>query len=260
MDKRSWTYYRNLFLALIEFKRQPVAVKLLRTKEDFEKSSGREFDGAINYCMMVRSASSGNILKAQSKNFRCRSGCRVMGVDKSDPLNSQGENWARLGLYKDAELSKEIRGSLSYLQEDVYGILIGSIEEFDNIPDVVLIIDVPGNIMRVVQGYSYAYGISPNIATVANQAICYESTTRPYVTKDINLSLLCTGTRHQTRWSESEMSMGISIEKFEGIVEGILHTVNPMENNERKEWIKKNLESLNIDYEIKFDYNYYMET
>ena len=55
----------------------------------------------------------------------------------------------------------------------------------------------PFNVMRIVQGYAYHYGMLKNVNMIGNQAICLECTARPYVLKDMNVSVLCIGTRHR---------------------------------------------------------------
>lgn len=196
-------------------------------------------------------------MKACDHNFRCRSGARVLGIDLSDDLNANGENWCRLGLYETGEISAAVRSSLSYVKEDVYGILIGAADRLESVPDVVIVAAEPFSCMRLIQGYAYRHGMPENIRMIGNQAFCLECTARPFVQKDINVSLLCTGTRHRTGWKDYEMAVGIPIEQFADVADGVLETVNIMESDVNKERIDGNLREKGIEYAIKYHDNYY---
>ena len=138
--------------------------------------------------------------------------------------------------------------------------MVSPIEYFNEIPDVVMILANPYICMRTIQGYSHFNGIAENIQIVGNQGICYEGAARVLQTEDINLSLLCIGTRHRAGWSDNLMCVSIHKSKFEKTVLGILNTVNIMESNKNKELISKKLESRNLDSTfIKKDFNYYKQ-
>lgn len=246
--------------AVLNPKWRIVGTAFIKTKEEYDAVSAQTLSKPICYCQMVRAAANGHRIKACDDSFKCRSGARVFGINPEDLDNSQGENWCRLGLYKDQQISKEVRAGLSYSKESQYGILIGPVEDFPELgikPDVLIIIGTPYLAMRVVQGYSYQYGMAKNIAMIGNQAFCLECTARPYVAQDMNVSLLCIGTRHRTHWSDSEMAVGIPYGQFHDVAEGILQTVNIMEDNERKMRIQRDLAQAQIQYDIQFDYNYY---
>ena len=82
------------------------------------------------------------------------------------------------------------------------------------------------------------------MSITGNQAVCVECTAYPLLTKDMNLSTLCSGTRYKAQWKDEEAGVGIPYEKFEGTVQGILDTVNGTEMDARKVEIKEALEAL----------------
>ena len=113
--------------------------------------------------------------------------------------------------------------------------------------------------MRIVQGYAYSYGMPKSVNLIGNQAVCLECTARPYAVKDMNLSLLCIGTRHRAGWEDAEMGVGIPGEQFADVVTGLMSTLNQMENDENKKKIEVKLKRQNIPFEIRYGYNYYMD-
>lgn len=51
------------------------------------------------------------------------------------------------------------------------------------------------------------------------------STSYPIINNQINISLLCCGTRKVSQWKDDEMSMIIPFNKLETIIEGIKKTI-----------------------------------
>ncbi|MEG0250856.1 MAG: DUF169 domain-containing protein [Peptostreptococcus sp.] len=243
--------------SLLDLKYKSVGVKIIETKEEYDTYSALEVKNSINYCGAVRAASKGNSIKICKGKFKCKSAERIFGIDDNDPLNSSGENWFKLGLYKEMETAKKIRLSQSSLKNN-YGVLVMPLENFKEMPDVALIFDNPYVMMRLTQAYSYTYGPSIHKRAMGNQAVCYESTMIPLESDEINFSLLCIGTRHRANWSVNDMSVGIPRSKFKDIILGLEKTMNLMENNENKKRILKKYEENNLgEIKCELGYNYY---
>lgn len=253
-------YLSDMLHALLEMERSLVGVKLIRDKGEYDGIKIKELKVPIHYCQMAASASRGHRVKATKEQFHCSSGVRVLGFDHRDDKNSNGENWVNLGLYGEKEVSQAVRKRIDFIPEGTYGILLQPLEEYVEIPDIVLIVTTPYNIMRLTQGYGYYYGEAKQISMVGNQAICLECTAAPYVNQDINISSLCIGTRHRAGWKDTEMAMGIPGSKFADVVDGVMATLNIMESDEKKKRIEKALEEAGILHEkIEYRHNYYMD-
>lgn len=243
--------------SLLDLKYKSVGVKMIKSKEEYDSYSALEIKNTINYCGAVRAASKGNSIKICKGKFKCKSAERIFGIDDRDPLNSTGENWFKLGLYKDMETAKKVRLSQSTLENN-YGVLIMPIENFKKMPDLVLIFDNPYIMMRISQSYSYTYGSVSNKRSIGNQAVCYESTMLALENNEINFSLLCIGTRHRANWSVNDMSVGIPKSKFNDLILGLEKTMNIMENDENKKKIFKKYAENNLgEIKCEFGYNYY---
>jgi len=254
-----WREWADKLYCALELSRRAVGVTLLNDVSEYEAADAKPLLRSINYCQMVAAATKGKHIKARSEDFSCRSGPRVMGIDPSDPKNAHGENWARLKLYDSEKVAADVRKGLTYSKEPKYGLFLAPIEDMDKRPDVVLIVANPYNCMRIIQGYAYHHGMPASINMIGNQAVCLECTARPYVTRDINISLLCIGTRHRAGWGNDEMAVGVPQEQFADVVDGIVQTINQMESDANKEMIKKKFRDKNIPISIRFHYNYYMD-
>ena len=78
--------------------------------------------------------------------------------------------------------------------------------------------------MRLIQGYEYEMGIKPVIDMGAMQAMCSELTVSPYLTGEMNVSVMCPSTRMLCKWSENDMAVGMPYELFGKISEGVVAT------------------------------------
>lgn len=245
--------------ALLNLDRKIAGVHLVKSEDEFEKMPGVVTKKPMNYCMMVAGATRGHVIKAKEENIKCRSGVRVLGINPADPMNSNGENWTRLGLYKNCEISQKVRKELAYVTEKSIGVVVGEASQLKK-ADVFIIVTNAYNCMRILQGYAYSYGMPHNINMLGNQALCLECTARPYVTKDINVSMLCIGTRHRANWGDNEMAVGIPAEMFDNVIDGIYQTANIMESNENKKVIGEKFQELPDDkIKLQMNYNYYMK-
>ena len=258
MDREDFRARIRKLNCALDLERKAVGIQFLHTEQDYNSADGKAITVPMNYCVMVRLATQGKALKARGDNLACLAGARALGLKEIDAYHRSGQNGKKLGLYHDMPTAKRTRDEMSYCDHQAYGIMVKPLEDYDREPDVVIMVSSPYNIMRIVQGYSYYNGIQSAFKMTGNQAICSESTAYPYLNNNINVSLLCTGTRHIAGWSDHELSVGFSIGLFNKIVDGIMNTVNIMDNNQKKEVIEKKLRENNMDdLKMKYDFNYY---
>lgn len=244
--------------ALLELDRKVVGVKLVYSKPEFDKFCAKEVKHPIAYCAAVKIAMRGNALKMTKEVSGCGGSTRALGLASPAESFYSGEDGCSLGLYGDQSVSSAVAKQMKICKPDTYGIIIKPLEQFEDDPDVVLMVSNSKNIMRVIQGYSYFYGMQPNFNMSGNQAVCVECTAYPLLTGQINTSLFCSGTRFLAKWKDTEVTIGIPFEQFGKVIEGVRLTVNAVEMDERKSVIKERLEKLGCDgSEILFGSTYY---
>ncbi|PAB59576.1 DUF169 domain-containing protein [Anaeromicrobium sediminis] len=242
----------------LQLERKIVGVKFLFNKEDFQAADAKHITNKMNYCVMVKVAMNGTGLKACGDDLVCIAGGRTLGLIEIDDFHRSGQNGKNLGIYRHMTTAKNIRDRMCYCTHKAYGVMVKPLEDYAHEPDVVLMVTNPYNIMRILQGYSYFYGMHSTYQMVGNQGICSESTALPYMSNNINVSMLCIGTRHKAGWKDNELAIGIPFNRFQTLSQGVMDTINIMDNNEKKAVIEKKLKENNIDeLEIKYNCNYY---
>ena len=234
---------------LLKPKRRMVGVKLVDTQAEFERYEATQAVAPIPYCVAVKAASLGHAVKFTSEFSGCGGSTRTLGLKEPEADYYSGESGQKLGLYSSVKLAAEAAEKMKICPNKIYGVVVKPIENFETEPDVVLVIADSRTCMRVVQGYTYYYGLPENISLSGNQAVCVEATVIPHLTGKINVSLLCSGTRYLAKWDVSEMMVGIPGKIFHQTVEGVLSTVNAVEPDDRKRELKEQLKALGISVE-----------
>ena len=242
----------------LALKRKIVGVKFLFSQEEFEQAEAKPLTTKMPYCVMVKRAMLGNDIKAVLKDFGCLASARALGIIEPDEFFLSGRHYNRLGLYRNLTVSKNIRRNMTICRHQAYGILVKPLENFATEPDTVLMVCTPYEAMRLIQGYTHQFGYYGNFKMAGNQAICSECTAYPFESGNINISMLCAGTRYMAGWKEEELAVGMPFHLFEPLVEGLWQTLNPTEPDRKKKKIEERL-GLSEDNDLIIEYgrNYY---
>lgn len=249
----------SILPALLNLKRNIIGVRIIKHKEEFDLIEAEQLHNKITYCYMIKLGSYGRHFKANADNFFCEGALKALGLMEV-PLNViSGEVYESLGLYANREVAKCAQQQVKYIKEKNYGIEVFPLNDNSERDfHVAIIIDCSYAIMRIIQGYSYYYGINNSIRIGGNQGICSESTAVPYINNDINISMLCSGTRFFAKWDENDVAVGIPYDKMNAVIDGIINTINPTESDERKLEIIRRMSKKQIDLSIEVGKNYYV--
>lgn len=241
----------------LDLDRKPVGIKFFFDKEEFENFKISQRNRKLTYCNSVQLASKGHSMKLTKENQSCPNGAMALKMKDVPEAMANGKGRFSKNIYKDLETSKSVSDDMSFLEQEPAGIVVMPLENYKENPDVVVVVSKSYNIMRMIQGNSYFNGYTNNIKTVGLQAVCHDLTTYTYNTQDINISLLCPGTRLVADWQVDEIGIGIPFGKWNELVEGVKETTNPFARNAEKEAIERRLKERGLDFqEIKFNENY----
>ncbi len=251
----------------LELERQIIGVKFLYTKKDYENADAQALKSYLPYCVMVKSACAGGCFKASKENFGCYGASISLNViDPAEAFPNESPDYYICGehyykdfkIYKDLATAKKTVQNIVICRKKTYGVMLKPLAEFTVDPDVVIIISDSYNMMRLIQGYNYEFGTFSQYRMAGNQAICSETTAYPFENNNINISMLCAGTRQNSKWKRTEISLGIPYGKFEAMVNGVYKTVNPLERDTDKKRIEENMKKTNqaiIDIEYGKNYD-----
>lgn len=248
----------NNFKALLDIDREIVGVKVVKTIEEFNQYEARQLVAPISYCVAVKSATLGHAVKVTRETSGCNGGNRALGFVSPGEHFFTGKSGCGLGLYKNEEVAAKVASEVENLSSDTYGVIIKPLIQFEKMPDDVIIVSNTRETMRVLQGYSYENGLTKGFKLSGNQAVCVEATSYPMNTKELNISMFCSGTRHKASWGSDEVIIGVPIEKAESLIRGLKGTVNAIEYNDRKQEIEESLKDIDsLDFDIDYSKTYF---
>ncbi len=247
--------------ALLTLRRRIAGVKLAYTIEDFEKMEARAVQAKIAYCVVVRAAMDGRSVKLSGEFSGCNGSSRTLGFLAPTEAFTSGEHFHGFGLYKDLPTSRQVAGSMTTCSKRCYGIMAQPLEKYENEPpDVVILATDARNAMRIIQGYTYSFGSQPIFKIAGNQAICVECTSYPLEADQLNLSMLCSGTRHLAKWKPNEIALGLPYHKFAETVPGLLKTADAVELDPTKLRIQEKLVGQGFsDPHFRLGHTYYTD-
>jgi uncharacterized protein (DUF169 family) len=258
MDRITIAEAVKKFNCALKLERKIIGVKFLFDSDEFSKAEAKELTSKMPYCVMVRNAMEGKNLKAGVENAGCFGGAKAIGMIELDEMSTSGRFYRKLGLYRDLATSRNVQSTVTFCGHKLYGVMVKPLNEYNEEPDVVIIASNPYNGMRIVQGYTYVFGFNAAYKMSGNQAICSECTAVPFESNEINVSLLCAGTRYKAKWNDDEMAIGLPFNKFLPVVEGIYATLDLTEPNEKKKEIEARCLEMNIKApSIQYNKNYY---
>lgn len=247
----------DLIESYLDLDRKPVGIKFFFDKEEFDNFEVSQKDRKVTYCNSVQLASKGQSMKLTKENQACPNGAMALKMKEVPEPMANGKGRASKNIYNSVEVSKSISDEMLFLEEEPVGIAVMPLENYNQDPDIVIVVGSSYNIMRMLQGHGYFNGYTNNLRTVGLQAVCQDLTTYPYNTKDINITLLCPGTRLVADWQVDEIGIGVPFEKWYEVVEGVKETANPFERNKKKEGIESRLQERGLDSSgVKFNENY----
>lgn len=218
----------NTLKEVIALEKEPVAITLLFTKEDYDNYPVEETKFSTAYCVMVKNAAvNGKAIKCRLEHHRCDGATTAFALEPSTEKIESGREYFSYNLYSSLAVARRLRESIKSLHRmpvSTYGLAIMPLSKCTQTPDVIICMANALQSMRFVQGYEYFTGKKPVIDMGAMQGMCSELTVSPYLTGELNVSVLCPSTRMLCKWTENDMAVGIPFELFEMVTEGVVAT------------------------------------
>lgn len=243
----------DLLFATLELERKPIAIRFLHRELDYESSTARPLAHGMSYCTQVKAASSGRRIKAKAEMSSCSGGSLALGLSQVNSFKASGNSYQKdnICLYDTISNARSVVNDMPFMPTPVYGVELSPLSLCENEPDVVMLIAKPYTAMRLLQAYTYHYGMKKDFRLCGNQAVCSELTVNPYLTNSINISMLCSGTRYRCKWKDEEMGVGIAFSRFPTLVESILATIADTEPLPKKTIISEKAAQYSLQLETK---------
>lgn len=212
---------------ILHLEMEPAAITLCFSKEQYDAYPVEEIKGATPYCVMVKKAFKGEGLKSRLEHHKCDGGTTALALEPSTERIESGEEYFSYNLYSSVAVARRMRESIKSLHRmpvSTYGVSIVPLKDCVLTPDIIILLCDSYQAMRLIQGFEYKTGRKPQIDMGAMQAMCSELTVSPYLSGEMNVSVMCPSTRMLCKWKPSDMAVGIPYELFADIVDGVIAT------------------------------------
>lgn len=213
----------------IEIDREPVGITLLFTEEDYNNYPVEELKHKMAYCQMVKAAATQDrAIKCRLEHHTCDGATTALALEPSTERIESGQEYFSYQLYSSVATARRHREAIKSLHRmpvTTYGVAIVPLKDCTQTPDVIIMMTNAYQSMRLVQGYTYFTGKKPAVDLGGMQGMCSELTVSPYLSGEMNVSVLCPSTRMLCKWTENDMAVAIPYEMFEMVVNGVEATV-----------------------------------
>lgn len=206
--------------SILGLKGSPVAVKLAKSMEEVPPSMQKTGE-KVRHCEFVQKARHGEKFYATKEQHACTGGAGALGIEEIPEKIKTGEFYYGLGRFQTLEAAKKTMEAVPKNKEKFVASLYAPLEEADFKPDVVVIIGNPKQILKISQANIYHMG-GRNVGDFAGiQSLCADAVAKPYMSKEINYTFGCDGSRKYAKVADDELIAGIPIEKLEELVSAL---------------------------------------
>ena len=203
--------------AQLGLKGSPVAVKLLRTRDEIP-AGVPEIGEKIRHCEMVQKARNGDVFYATKDKHACHGGAGALGVMETPQNILNGEFYFKLGDFSSLGAAKRTSNAVTRVDEDFVATMYAPLDKAAFKPDVVIIIGTPKQMLRLAKANIYGLG-GRNFADFSGiQSVCADAVAEPFMTGDLNFTLGCAGSRKNAKIADEEMIAGVPGEKLDMLV------------------------------------------
>lgn len=215
--------YGKEIIELLKLETSPVAVALLPKGTEIPENI-QKVDQAMRHCqMMDRVRKTKEEFYATLEDESCKGGAGALGLGKMPPNVASGEfYYGTLKHFKTLEAAKKTIDRVPVIEA---GSKIASIyaplESASFMPDVVVIICNPKQVMLLTQAILYNEGGRLEAEFAGKQSLCSDAVAQPYLTGKMGITVGCSGSRTYTGIQESELTVGIPANLLKDLVEGL---------------------------------------
>jgi uncharacterized protein (DUF169 family) len=223
MDAKELNRYGQKLIECLKLKTSPVAVKLIPNRGEIPEGI-KKVDETMSHCQFVDKARrTSEEFYTLNEDHMCKIGASVMGLGSLSADIASGMFYYK-GLKKfstqgAARRTVEMIPTLS--PNSTEAVLYSSLEKTSFIPDIVVIICNPRQIMVLTQAIMYKTGGRLEASFVGMQSLCSDAVVQIYKEGKVGVTVGCDGCRSLTKIADEEMIMGIPVELLADVVAGL---------------------------------------
>lgn len=223
MDIKEINSYGQKIRDCLKLKTSPVAVKLVSDGQEIPDGIKRVGE-TMRHCQMVdRVRRTGDEFYSLWDDQMCKGGAASMGLGKMPAKVASGEFYYK-GLKHFSTLNsarRTVEMAPTLPPNSIKAILYSPLEKTSFVPDVVLLICTPKQIMLLTQAIIYKTGGRLDVSFAGKQSVCSDGVVQAYRDGKIGITVGCSGSRAYTEIADEEMIIGIPVELLSDLISGL---------------------------------------
>jgi uncharacterized protein (DUF169 family) len=223
MDIKEINSYGQEMVECLKLKTSPVAVKLV-SKGGEIPAGIKKVDEVMTHCQFVdRVRRTGDEFYTLAEDHMCKFGSGSLGLNEVPPEMPSGESYYKeFGLFSTQGASRRTAEKMPILPPNSTETVIYSpLEKTSFVPDVVVFICNPKQVMILIQSYMYKTGGRLETSFAGTQSLCAEGVVQTYKEGKIGIGVGCLGSRTFSKMEDEEMVMGIPVELLADVASGL---------------------------------------
>ncbi len=223
MDIKEINSYGQKLVECLKLKTSPVAVKLIPKGEEIPAGI-RKVDDAMRHCQLVdRVRRTGEEFYTLSEDQMCKGGTGAMGLGEIPAKVASGEFYYKgLKQFSSQDAARRTVEMVPALPPNsTEAVLYAPLEKTSFIPDVVVVICNPRQIMLLTQAFVFKAGGRLEASFAGKQSLCSDGVVQVYKEGKIGVTVGCSGSRTYTKIADEEMIMGIPVALLADVAAGL---------------------------------------
>lgn len=223
MDLNELNGYGQDIMKCLKLTTSPVAVKLI-PKGGTIPGGIQKVDEAMRHCQLVdRVRRTGEEFFTLGEDQMCKGGAGALGIGEMPAKVISGEFYFKgLKQFSTQGAARRTIDMVSKLPPNsTEAVLYSPLEKASFIPDVVVVICNPKQVMLLTQAFMYKAGGRLETSFAGKQSLCSDGVVKVYKEGKIGVTVGCSGSRSYTKIAEEEMIVGIPVELLADVVSGL---------------------------------------
>ncbi|MDK2891971.1 DUF169 domain-containing protein [Methanohalophilus sp.] len=207
-------------IRILNLETSPVAVSLIPDTHEIPEEIER-LKESTRHCQMIDEVRrKGTQFYTLVDDQKCNGGAAAMGLCEMSNALASGDLYYRLGRFSTLNAARRTMQQVPTVPAgSIKAIVYAPLEKAKVMPDVVVIIANPEQIMCISQALIRKYGGRVKTSFAGIQSLCADGIAYPYLYGAPGVTVGCTGSRKHAGIQKSEMIIGIPIEQLEDLIE-----------------------------------------
>ena len=212
----------NELVDLLKLETSPVAVALVQKDSEVPEGFNR-IENPTRHCQMINNVRhDGSQFYALVDDHQCGGGASFLGYKELGEALASGEMYFKLKRFDTLESAKRTMEMVPRLEAgSTKAILYAPLDKAQFVPDVIVIITNPKQVMQLSQALIHKEGGRIEASFAGIQSLCADGVVIPYQQDKVSVSVGCGGSRKYAGVEEQEMIIGIPAARLADMVESL---------------------------------------